>query len=157
MCANYIWTYVWVSFMWHPLCSVRAGKGVSWHAMGTQEEYPILHKPDTERTFKSFYCLELFTTNKWICVESESKMWGRERNTKKGWFDCCHHGAHIDAQWLHTHVAISMEERHLKQGKRDRVAVGGEDDLPQFVMESPGDVIFLNGITTLCSRCTGTL
>lgn len=38
-------------------------------------------------------------------------------------------------------------ERHLKHGERDRVAVGGEDSLLQLVMESPGDVIFLNDIT----------
>lgn len=46
-------------------------------------------------------------------------------------------------------------EHHLKQGKRDREAVGGGDDLLQFVMESPGDVIFLDD-DMVCSRSTGT-
>lgn len=46
-------------------------------------------------------------------------------------------------------------EHHLKRGKRDRAVVGGKDDLLQFVMESPGDVIFLNDITVRSSS-TGT-
>lgn len=46
-------------------------------------------------------------------------------------------------------------EHHLKERKRDREAVGGEDNLLDFVMESPGDVIFLNDITAR-SRSTGT-
>lgn len=35
---------------------------------------------------------------------------------------------------------------HMKQGERDRQAVGGEDGLLDFVMDSPADVIFLNDI-----------
>lgn len=38
-------------------------------------------------------------------------------------------------------------EHHLKHGERDRVAVGRKDNLLKFVMESPGDDIFLNDIT----------
>lgn len=69
------------------------------------------------------------------------------------------------ATWRYSHYTVMWQSvwrsrisvvHHFKQEKRDRQAVGGDGDLLWFVMESPGDVIFLNDIT-VCSRSTGTL
>ena len=169
------------SFMRCPLCGARAeakacterrevGGGeestgqvarVIRNTLGAQVELPVMHAADTGcySVFDIRINRFLLYINVWR-VDYKCKG-HKNKKLRKGdsivdRIKATRRYSDYVPMWRSAWRSRSSVEHHLKRRGRDRYAVGGEVDLLQLVMESPGDVNLPSDIT-VGPRRAGTL